>query len=120
MSDFYPWLTAYRDGLGKRLANGSLPHAVLITGQSGMGKLALAVQLVGLLLCEQRGSSHTPCGRCGCRMFAASAHPDYVLVTQKLMKIPASSRINQGRPDPRLGGEEWPCRVIVLVTRWRC
>lgn len=102
MSDLYPWLTAYRDGLGKRLASGSLPHAVLITGQPGMGKLALAVQLAGLLLCEQRGSSHTPCGGCdGCRMFAASAHPDYVLVTQEIDentgKQAASIKVDQIR-----------------------
>jgi DNA polymerase-3 subunit delta' len=79
-----------------------LPHAVLITGQPGMGKLALAVQLAGLLLCEQRGSSHTPCGGCdGCRMFAASAHPDYVLVTQEIDentgKQAASIKVDQIR-----------------------
>lgn len=61
-----------------------LPHALLLFGPPGVGKLALAERFAQLLLCEQRtGASHheeegrAPCGKCdGCRWFLAGNHPD--------------------------------------------
>jgi DNA polymerase-3 subunit delta' len=102
MNDLYPWLTAYRDWLGSRLEQDGIPHGLLITGQPGVGKMALATALAGLLLCEQRGSRDSVCGHCeGCRSFAAGAHPDYVLVTQevdeKTGKQAASIKVDQIR-----------------------
>ena len=61
-----------------------LPHALLLFGPPGVGKLALAERFAQLLLCEQRtGAFHheeggrAPCGKCdGCRWFLAGNHPD--------------------------------------------
>ena len=54
-----------------------LPHALLIHGTPGIGKLALAERFAQYLLCEARTSSGEPCGRCdGCRWFVAGSHPD--------------------------------------------
>ena len=45
-----------------------LPHALLIHGAPGVGKLALAERFAQLLLCENVGQGTEPCGRCdGCR-----------------------------------------------------
>lgn len=58
------------------LRRGRLPHATLLLGPAGVGRLALARELAGALLCSE--SDDGPCGRCrGCGMFLRGAHPDY-------------------------------------------
>lgn len=53
-----------------------LPHALLLHGVPGVGKLALAEQFARLLVCENRQRGQ-PCGGCeGCRWFLAGNHPD--------------------------------------------
>jgi DNA polymerase-3 subunit delta' len=55
-----------------------LPHALLLFGPPGVGKLALAERFAQLLLCEaKKGQGGAPCGSCdGCRWFLAGNHPD--------------------------------------------
>jgi DNA polymerase-3 subunit delta' len=54
-----------------------LPHALLVHGAPGVGKLALAERFAQFLVCEQRKQATAPCGRCeGCRWFVAGSHPD--------------------------------------------
>jgi DNA polymerase III subunit delta' len=54
-----------------------LPHALLLHGAPGLGKLALAEQFAQLLVCEDRKQGMPACGRCeGCRWFLAGSHPD--------------------------------------------
>jgi DNA polymerase-3 subunit delta' len=85
MTELYPWLKEQRAALGARLERGDLPHALLITGQPGMGKLALAEHLAAMLLCEQRTAGQEPCGQCpGCRMVAAGTHPDRFTLTPEV------------------------------------
>jgi DNA polymerase-3 subunit delta' len=54
-----------------------LPHALLIHGMPGLGKLGLAERFAQLLLCEKRGARPVACGSCeACRWFLADDHPD--------------------------------------------
>ena len=54
-----------------------LPHALLIHGVAGIGKLALAERFAQFLLCEARTATGDACGRCdACRWYAAGSHPD--------------------------------------------
>ncbi|QLG89820.1 DNA polymerase III subunit delta' [Chitinibacter bivalviorum] len=54
------------------------PHALLFTGEAGIGKRALAQYLAQFLLCESEHKTHQPCGECeGCRWFLAGNHPDF-------------------------------------------
>lgn len=54
-----------------------LPHALLIHGVAGIGKLALAERFAKFLLCEARTAAGDACGRCeACRWYAAGNHPD--------------------------------------------
>lgn len=76
----YPWLTPS----WKQLVRGweRLPHALLITGEPGVGKRRLAEYLSQYLLCESRRPDNTPCGECeGCRWYLAGNHPDFRLLT---------------------------------------
>lgn len=66
-------------GVGESLArgvrSGRLAHALLFTGDEGVGKLATALWLAQLLLCERGGDG--PCGECGdCRRVEKLVHPD--------------------------------------------
>ncbi|PHV01099.1 DNA polymerase III subunit delta' [Iodobacter sp. BJB302] len=59
-----------------------LPHALLITGEEGIGKRRFAEYLAQLLLCEDSAKTTTPCGVCdGCRWYLAGNHPDFRLVS---------------------------------------
>ena len=81
MSDIYPWLEPSRNSITAVINQGRLPHALLLTGQPGVGKGAFSTWLAGLLLCEDRGDSSSPCGQCpGCMQFKAGSHPDFFRV----------------------------------------
>ena len=58
--------------------NGRMPHALLLTGQAGLGKTAFSNYLAQQLLCEDPTASSAPCGECpGCVQFTAGTHPDF-------------------------------------------
>ena len=69
----HPWNEPHLESMRKRMQR--LPHALLIHGVRGVGKLALAERIAQLLLCEEEKK---PCGSCpGCRWFLAGTHPDF-------------------------------------------
>jgi DNA polymerase-3 subunit delta' len=59
-------------------AKSRLPHAMLLHGPRGIGKLAFARALAQTLLCERPGADGAACGRCAaCGWFEGGQHPDY-------------------------------------------
>jgi DNA polymerase-3 subunit delta' len=81
MSDLYPWLEQSRDSLTAVINQGRLPHALLLTGQPGLGKGTFSRYLAAQLLCENRTGTAGPCGHCpGCMQFRAGTHPDFFQV----------------------------------------
>lgn len=53
-----------------------IPHALMLTGPKGSGKMPLALALAQYLLCENPGEEE-PCGLCrNCKMVQEWAHPD--------------------------------------------
>ena len=72
-----PWQNELWDGLIARFRAGSLPHALLFTGHTGVGKFRLAEALIHGLLCQSPAENGTACGRCqSCSLLAAGSHPD--------------------------------------------
>jgi DNA polymerase-3 subunit delta' len=69
----HAWNEHILDSLALRAER--LPHALLLFGPRGVGKLALAERIAQLLLCE---GQKKPCGACdGCRWFLGGNHPDF-------------------------------------------
>ncbi|KAF1029839.1 MAG: DNA polymerase III subunit delta' [Burkholderia plantarii] len=75
----YPWQTDdWRRLQGLRE---HWPHALLLHGQAGIGKLRLAQHLAQGMLCEAPRENGEPCGACvACNWFAQGNHPDYRIV----------------------------------------
>ena len=76
-----PWQRDAWDTLKARLGGGQLPHALLITGQPGIGKGLLASAFARLVLCRTPRDGRA-CGSCAsCVQFAAGTHPDFSRVS---------------------------------------
>lgn len=59
------------------LRDNRVPHALMLSGPEGSGKLALAVAFAKALLCQHPTSDGEPCGECiSCKMAAKLEHPD--------------------------------------------
>lgn len=82
MTTLRPWLASTWEGLCARIAAQRFPHALLVTGASGLGKRDLVAALVARLLCPTPRDDGFACGLCrGCQLRAAGTHPDRVAVT---------------------------------------
>jgi DNA polymerase-3 subunit delta' len=69
-----PWLEPIWDGMNLD----AFPNAVLIHGQSGIGKFEFSIELARALLCET-SSAKKPCKQCeACRWFDSGNHPDFI------------------------------------------
>jgi DNA polymerase-3 subunit delta' len=63
-------------------AKAKLPHALLLCGQEGTGKLDFATALAHGLLCQSPAHDGHACGTCAsCNWLAQSHHPDFRLLT---------------------------------------
>lgn len=85
-NSIYPWLLEPWKALdsGRR----RMPHALLVHGPQGLGKLQLAERLAQRVLCESAAEGE-PCGKCpGCRWFEAGSHPDFRRVEPEALARP--------------------------------
>lgn len=72
----YPWQQQAWQTLNRQRAQ--WPHALLLSGPQGIGKLDFGRQLAQSLLCEAPQADYQPCGSCpACNWFAAGSHPDF-------------------------------------------
>jgi len=67
--------------LQQHVANGTLRHAYLITGPSGVGRRTLSIRLAQSLNCLNPVSPGVPCQACRtCKQIEAGQHPDLLLI----------------------------------------
>ncbi len=75
-SALYPW--QQRDWSQLQHMRERLPHAILLHGPEGIGKVAFAHAFAASLLCETPQASGEACGSCpSCGWFAQYSHPDF-------------------------------------------
>ena len=94
----YPWQVETWHRLTTDPTN--LPHALLLTGVTGLGKMALALKLAQLLLCHaprQAADGPIPCAACSaCRLFAANTQPDlFVIRPERRILLPDIHHLRQ-------------------------
>lgn len=86
----HPWNQALFHRLADRAR---MPHALLIHGRAGLGKLALARSLGQWLLCESPASDG-PCSVCdACNWFGQGNHPDYRQVEPREEEVDESGKV---------------------------
>jgi DNA polymerase III delta' subunit len=70
-----------KEVLAAALANNTIGHAYLFSGDAGCGKFAVALDLALALLCENKEASGRPCMTCAsCRKASHYAHPDFHVI----------------------------------------
>ena len=88
----YSWLQQNQQLLSQQFSHNTLPHAIIINGVAGAGKLKLAQWLLHLLSCQQPQSiGHEAeqtlqnCGQCkACLLVKSNTYPDHLnLVAEK-------------------------------------
>lgn len=81
-----------------------MPHALLLSGPRGIGKLEFARALSAGLLCESSGEEGEACGQClACRWFEQGNHPDFRSLRPD---AEAAEEGEEGKNDGKRGGRE--------------
>lgn len=98
---FHPWQTdIWRQLIAARE---SLPHALLLQGRKGVGKLDFARALAQGLLCEKPQPSGIGCDRClACGWLAQGNHPDFRSIEPEALADNGEEGESKGKKPSRL------------------
>ena len=112
----HPWNQPILESLKTRER---LPHALLLHGPRGVGKLALAERVAQLLLCEHAEPAQRPCGRCdGCRWYLAGNHPDFRrLEPEAIAKLPPPVEEEEGSEAPARRTKQPSLYILIEQVR---
>lgn len=100
----YPWHSQPFEALLTRAER--LPHALLLRGREGIGKLAFAEAVARALLCESPQAGGRACGQCvACAWMEQGSHPDFRRLTPESFAQPVEA-------EP--GGEKKPSEQIQI------
>ena len=85
-----PGHESVKHDLRSTVSSGRIPHALMLSGPAGTGKMMLARAFAALLHCSSPRDGE-PCGTCAsCRLHAENSHPDlhfvYPIVKNKSLK----------------------------------
>lgn len=79
MTALLPWQASAWQRVCVQIADGKMPHGILLAGPSDSGKANFAAGLAAYLLCQGHSK---PCGECRqCNLVTAGTHPDLLEVT---------------------------------------
>ena len=107
----YPWQTEDWQRLQQLRAH--WPHAILLHGEAGIGKLQFAQHLAQGLLCETPAPNGEPCGTCpACLWFSQGNHPDYrAVLPEALAGLAAPDAIADAAPEKADDGDSKKSRA---------
>lgn len=75
-----------------------LPHALLLSGPKGQGKVELARQFSAGLLCENPQATGVACGKClACNWFSQGNHPDFRLLQPDALSADIEAGAEEGK-----------------------
>jgi len=102
--------------IGAAIENGTLPHAFLISGPDGSGKMTLALELAAALNCEGEEGAPLPCHRCNaCRRIKAGEFTDLKVLNKPKDKMTIGvSEIRLFREDMFLSSTESDYKIYVI------
>jgi DNA polymerase-3 subunit delta' len=87
----------------------SMPHAILLHGPSGIGKVALAECFARALLCEQTLPDGHACGQCiSCGWFDNYSHPDYRRLRPEALDAADALADDEGAGDDQVDDKASP------------
>ncbi|MDD4912009.1 MAG: DNA polymerase III subunit delta' [Sideroxydans sp.] len=99
MKQLYPWQTDSWQSL-QGLRN-RLPHAVLLRGAQGIGKLDLALNFAQSLLCEAPLVDGMACQKCdSCHWLSQDNHPDFRLIQPDALSAQEDGEEKAGSKKP--------------------
>ena len=102
MTPLHPWNEPVFESLKRRID--TLPHALLVHGPRGVGKLTLAERVAQLLLCEATEPARKPCGACeGCRWYLGGNHPDFRRIEPEALAPQVETEGEEGVAPARKG-----------------
>lgn len=79
--EILPWHSMPWEFFMKQFNSNKMPHGLILSGVTGLGKVHFARQIASLLLCEQP-QENAACQTCSaCHLFAAGNHPDFHFLT---------------------------------------
>ena len=82
-----------------------LPHAIMLCGPQGCGKMAIALAFASYLLCQNREGRNEACGECPqCKMTEKWGHPDLIF---SYPTIKTSSMGSEHKPISEDFAKEW-------------
>jgi len=119
----FSWHQQLWEDFMRRIVQNRVPHALLLYGQAGSGKLQFGLALAELRLCTTANSSSTAstpsptaCGECSsCKLFRAGTHSDFTLLQpeegKSILSVDAMREMVAGAAyTPQIS----PRRVVVI------
>ena len=96
MIEIYPWQgEMWQRWVGLRARQ---PHALLLKGPQGVGKLEFAMKLAQSLLCGKTMFCGLACAECAsCHWFEQGSHPDFRLLQPEILSVPEEGEKESGK-----------------------
>ena len=109
----YPWLSEYLHQWLGLMHSSKVPHALLLSGSKGLGKIALAKSMAHIAICENLGEMGV-CQSCkGCHLFNSGNHTDVKTITAEKQVIKVDQIRNLSK-DVVLSSTRNRHRIIII------
>lgn len=106
-----------KERLGSSVANGTLPHALILEGAEGSGKRTLAKELAAALVCENKGNESLPlpCHQCrACRLVEMENATDVHFITKEDKATLGVDVVRDMRQDVYLSATEFDSKIYIF------